>query len=58
MSNPEETPPTGGSLLDRLIVAGLAAGLTPPIARVLCGRPSWRYRQVRIILDNQRGMPL
>lgn len=35
---------------DRLIVAGLAAGLTPPqIARVLRGSPSWRYRRVRLI---------
>jgi hypothetical protein len=35
---------------DRLIVAGLAAGLTPPqIARVLRGSPSWCYRRVRLI---------
>ena len=40
---------------DRLIVAGLAAGLTPPqIARVLRGRPSWLYRRVRIIQQRLR----
>jgi hypothetical protein len=40
---------------DRLIVAGLAAGLTPPqIARVLRGSPSWRYRRVRVIQQRLR----